>query len=127
MAASPVPTRELLRSLRPALTRSCTVAARRPRVAPRIAQSAPTAPAATHVVTQQPRRALSTHASTAHAAAVSVLPTAVEPNSAEYKENAAQMDEAVRRVAELHATIAQGGPEKAREKHKARGKMLPRE
>lgn len=31
------------------------------------------------------------------------------------------------RMTELHAKIAKGGPQKARDKHIARGKMLPRE
>ncbi len=37
------------------------------------------------------------------------------------------MDELMARMTELHARIAQGGSQKAREKHVARGKMLPRE
>ena len=31
------------------------------------------------------------------------------------------------RLQELHGQIERGGPEKARQKHEARGKMLPRE
>ncbi|KAF2743292.1 methylmalonyl-CoA carboxyltransferase 12S subunit [Sporormia fimetaria CBS 119925] len=62
-----------------------------------------------------------------HAEAVSVIPTAVDTNSPEFKENKAQMDEAMARLNELHSKIAQGGPQKAREKHVARGKMLVRD
>ncbi|GFF45204.1 probable methylcrotonoyl-CoA carboxylase beta chain, mitochondrial [Aspergillus lentulus] len=62
-----------------------------------------------------------------HASAISVLPTAVDTTSAEFQENAQQMRELVDRMASLHKTIAQGGPQKAKEKHVARGKMLPRD
>ena len=62
-----------------------------------------------------------------HASAISVLPTNVDKSSAEYKSNAAQMGELMARMSELHARIAEGGPEKAKEKHVARGKMLARE
>lgn len=37
------------------------------------------------------------------------------------------MNEAIERLNSLHAKIALGGPEKARQRHVARGKMLPRE
>jgi len=37
------------------------------------------------------------------------------------------MNEVIDRVKDLHKTVAQGGTEKAREKHIQRGKMLPRE
>ena len=37
------------------------------------------------------------------------------------------MGELMARMSELHARIAEGGPEKAKEKHVARGKMLARE
>lgn len=37
------------------------------------------------------------------------------------------MQELLDRMSSLHSTIAQGGPQKAREKHVARGKMLPRD
>lgn len=62
-----------------------------------------------------------------HASAISVLPTAVDTTSDEFRENARQMKELVDRMASLHKTIAQGGPQKAKEKHVARGKMLPRD
>ncbi|KAI9372559.1 carboxyl transferase domain-containing protein [Aspergillus egyptiacus] len=62
-----------------------------------------------------------------HASAISVLPTAVDTSSPEFKENAQQMQELLNRMSSLHSTIAQGGPQKAKEKHVARGKMLPRD
>jgi len=37
------------------------------------------------------------------------------------------MGEAMARMRELHQKIEEGGPARAREKHVARGKMLPRE
>ena len=37
------------------------------------------------------------------------------------------MGEVMAKMNELHAKIERGGPEKARQKHVARGKMLPRE
>ncbi|KAJ5619377.1 hypothetical protein N7510_003361 [Penicillium lagena] len=62
-----------------------------------------------------------------HASALSVLPTAVDTSSSEYRENSQQMQELLDRMSSLHTKIAQGGSEKAREKHIARGKMLPRD
>ncbi|KAL5359414.1 carboxyl transferase [Aspergillus floccosus] len=62
-----------------------------------------------------------------HASAISVLPTAVDTSSPDFKENAEQMKQLVDRMATLHTTIAQGGPQKAKDKHIARGKMLPRD
>ncbi|KAB8233146.1 hypothetical protein ETB97_010420 [Aspergillus alliaceus] len=62
-----------------------------------------------------------------HASAISVLPTAVDTSSPDFKENEEQMKELVDRMAKLHNTISQGGPQKAKDKHIARGKMLPRD
>ncbi|KAJ5238837.1 methylcrotonoyl-CoA carboxylase beta chain [Penicillium chermesinum] len=62
-----------------------------------------------------------------HASALSVLPTVVDTSSPEYRENTQQMQELLDRMTTLHTTIAQGGHQKAREKHIARGKMLPRD
>ncbi|KAL4896057.1 carboxyl transferase [Aspergillus ambiguus] len=62
-----------------------------------------------------------------HASAISVLPTAVDTTSADFQENAEQMKQLVDRMTTLHTTIAQGGPQKAKDKHLARGKMLPRD
>ena len=59
--------------------------------------------------------------------AMAVLKTAVVPQSENYTTNQAAMEAL---VADLHtqaARIAEGGGAKAREKHVARGKLLPRE
>ncbi|THC90257.1 hypothetical protein EYZ11_010284 [Aspergillus tanneri] len=62
-----------------------------------------------------------------HASAISVLPSVVDTSSPDFKENARQMTELVDRMASLHTSISQGGPQKAKDKHIARGKMLPRD
>lgn len=72
-------------------------------------------------------RSIATHASSHHASALSVLQTKVDTSSAEFKENATRFEELMTSMREIHEKIAQGGPQKAREKHLARGKMLPRE
>ncbi|KAJ5723887.1 methylcrotonoyl-CoA carboxylase beta chain [Penicillium malachiteum] len=61
-----------------------------------------------------------------HASALSVLPTAVDTSSSEYRENSQQMQDILDQMNSLHAKISRGGSDKAREKHMARGKMLPR-
>ncbi|KAK2800977.1 hypothetical protein FQN49_008919 [Arthroderma sp. PD_2] len=86
---------------------------------------------------QQPRRAgltlkgpsyqvrgIASFTHTHQANAISVLPTTVDTSSADFQENAKQMDEVLQKMNELHAKIAQGGSQKARDKHIARGKML---
>ena len=61
------------------------------------------------------------------AGAISRLQTTVDPTSEEFKENEQQMSEVMNRVQELSRKIQQGGSEKARQKHLARNKMLPRD
>lgn len=73
------------------------------------------------------RRSIATHPYSHHATALSVLPTSVDTSAADYKENARHFGDAMARLQELHGKIEIGGPQKAREKHVARGKMLPRE
>lgn len=72
-------------------------------------------------------RCIATFTHSHHAEAVSIIPTAVDTNSADFKENKLQMDEAMARLTELHSKISQGGPQKARDKHVQRGKMLVRD
>ncbi|KIX96650.1 uncharacterized protein Z520_07369 [Fonsecaea multimorphosa CBS 102226] len=72
-------------------------------------------------------RAAATFTHRRHAQAISVLPTAVDRTSQDFKDNAAQLGEAMSKYATLHEKIAQGGPEKARQKHIQRGKMLARD
>ncbi|KAL4799659.1 carboxyl transferase domain-containing protein [Aspergillus venezuelensis] len=62
-----------------------------------------------------------------HASNISVLPTAVDTSSPDFKENAQQMQEVLDQMNTLHTTISHGGPQKAKSKHIARGKMLPRD
>ncbi|UNI24134.1 Methylcrotonoyl-CoA carboxylase [Purpureocillium takamizusanense] len=61
------------------------------------------------------------------AAAISRLPTSVDASSDEYRDNARQMGEVVARMQELARRVQRGGPDKARDKHLARNKMLPRD
>jgi 3-methylcrotonyl-CoA carboxylase beta subunit len=51
----------------------------------------------------------------------------VDTSSPDFKINAAQMKELTGSLRSLHQQIALGGPEKARQKHIERKKMLPRE
>src|SRR5579862_5681709 len=73
------------------------------------------------------RRFVATHPYAHHAAAISVVPTAVDTSNPEFKENAAEIATVIASLKQLHAKIERGGPKKARDKHIARGKMLPRE
>lgn len=59
--------------------------------------------------------------------AISRLQSVVDPSSDEFKENERQMSEVMNRMQELTRKIQQGGSEKARQKHLARKKMLPRD
>ena len=72
-------------------------------------------------------RTIASHTYKHHAATISVLPTNVDKLSSQYQENARQMGEVMARMQELHRKIQEGGSPKTREKHVARGKMLPRE
>lgn len=56
-----------------------------------------------------------------------MLPNTADPSSAQFVENAASMSAAVSRVSALTAAARLGGSEKARARHVARGKMLPRD
>lgn len=62
-----------------------------------------------------------------YASALSVIPTDVDTSSKDFKENDSKVREVMERMRELHEKIEAGGSLKAREKHTARGKMLPRE
>ncbi len=56
-----------------------------------------------------------------------VLPTKINPDSPAFRDNSAHMQSLVDDLREKVGVIAQGGSERAREKHLARGKLLPRE
>jgi 3-methylcrotonyl-CoA carboxylase beta subunit len=76
---------------------------------------------------RQLSRTAATFTHSHHAEAVSIIPTAVDPSSADFKENKRQMEEATENLVNLHTKIANGGPQKARDKHIQRGKMLVRD
>jgi 3-methylcrotonyl-CoA carboxylase beta subunit len=73
------------------------------------------------------RRTVATFNAPHHASAISVIKSNVDPSSDEFKENERLMGEAMARLDELTRRVQQGGPAKAREKHLARKKMLPRD
>ncbi|EEQ89082.2 3-methylcrotonyl-CoA carboxylase beta subunit [Blastomyces dermatitidis ER-3] len=106
------PSTMLLRSLRTALTSSRQLRIAAPRGA---------------IGSRQSTRSISNYTHSHQSSAISVLPTSVDTSSADFKENAAQMDELLAKMTDLHSKIAKGGPTKAQEKHIARGKMLPRD
>ena len=58
---------------------------------------------------------------------MAVIDSKINPRSDEFKANAAALGAAVADLKEKVAQIAVGGPEDARKKHTARGKLLPRE
>ena len=55
-----------------------------------------------------------------------VLRSQADPASDEFKDNEAAMRALVADLAERHARAREGGPAEARDRHRARGKMLPR-
>lgn len=77
--------------------------------------------------TQNTSRSIASYTHPHHASALSVLPTTVDTSSPEYRENSQQMQELLDKMGNLHHTISEGGSQKARDKHLARGKMLPRD
>lgn len=72
-------------------------------------------------------RSVATYTSPQQASQISVLQTAVDKNSDGYKENAASLGDLTQKIAALHEKAAQGGPQKAKDKHVQRGKMLVRD
>jgi 3-methylcrotonyl-CoA carboxylase beta subunit len=56
-----------------------------------------------------------------------ILPSNVNKQSDEFRANAARMHGLLTKLSERRAHAASGGSEKARERHVARGKLLPRE
>ncbi len=56
-----------------------------------------------------------------------VLSSSVDPGAAEFADNAAAMEAAIGEIRAVVDEVKQGGGERARERHTARGKMLPRE
>ncbi len=83
--------------------------------------------AAPLLTTRTTARSAATYVAPHHANAISILPSTVDTSSPDYLENAAQMGEVIARLETLTNKVRQGGPAKAREKHLARNKMLPRD
>ncbi|KAI0595269.1 carboxyl transferase [Biscogniauxia sp. FL1348] len=75
----------------------------------------------------QPSRTVASYTAPYQADAISVIQSNVDTTSEEFKENERLMGEAMARLEQLTRTAQQGGPLKAREKHVARKKMLPRD
>lgn len=58
---------------------------------------------------------------------MSILPTQLNSQSDTFKANYAMMDELIQQLQQTIERIAQGGDEKARQRHRNHGKLLPRE
>jgi 3-methylcrotonyl-CoA carboxylase beta subunit len=58
---------------------------------------------------------------------LAILSSAIDKNSAEFRANAARMAALVEELHARRAEAAKGGSDKARERHVARGKLLPRD
>jgi 3-methylcrotonyl-CoA carboxylase beta subunit len=58
---------------------------------------------------------------------LAILSSAIDTGSAEFRANAERMQSLTRELAARRAEAAMGGPEKARERHLGRGKLLPRD
>ena len=58
---------------------------------------------------------------------MTVLKSAVNSRSEEFRNNAEHMEKLVADLREQIATVKLGGGERARERHTSRGKLLPRE
>ena len=86
-----------------------------------------TSPCTCSNINRPTQRWIANHPDTLQSSIISVLPTTVDTSSAEFKQNALEMNQRIAELEELHLRIAQGGPLKNREKHIARGKMLARE
>ncbi|KAL1840657.1 hypothetical protein VTK73DRAFT_3702 [Phialemonium thermophilum] len=80
-----------------------------------------------HAVPSHGRRCVATFTAPHQAGEISVIKSNVDTSSEEFKENERLMGQAVARLEELTRRVHQGGPAKAREKHLARKKMLPRD
>src|SRR5690242_1452248 len=58
---------------------------------------------------------------------MTILPTAVDASAAEFRANAERMRALTAELRERRAAAAAGGPQRIRERHVARGKLLPRD
>ncbi|ROW13617.1 hypothetical protein VPNG_04564 [Cytospora leucostoma] len=73
------------------------------------------------------KRTIATFTPPYQAQAISTIQSVIDTDSDEFQENRQAMDEAMARLTELTRKVQEGGPPKAREKHIARKKMLPRD
>ena len=106
-------------------TGASMMALRRLALRPALKRPAPTPKLASSIFHQS--RQAATHPYNHYAKLLSGISSIVDKSSENYKENAAQMHELIERMQVLHRRVEEGGPTKAKEKHVARGKMLPRE
>ncbi|EEY15522.1 methylcrotonoyl-CoA carboxylase beta chain [Verticillium alfalfae VaMs.102] len=112
---------------------STTAAARlhtlQPRLRPcsRSSTSSGVAQTRTQTQTQTQTRGVATFTPPHQASAISLVQTNVDPSSDEFRENEQGMAEVMARMQTLTTRIHRGGSDKAREKHLARNKMLPRD
>ena len=58
---------------------------------------------------------------------MSVIPSNIDPKSESFRHSADAMEAAVAEIADKAAVVLEGGGERARKRHLARGKLLPRE
>src|SRR6266508_3927348 len=58
---------------------------------------------------------------------MNVIPTQIQPRAAEFQSNAAAMRALVQDLRAKTREVSQGGGQAARDKHLARGKLLPRD
>ena len=58
---------------------------------------------------------------------MTILPSAVDTGTSEFRANAERMRALTAELAARRGEAAQGGPARARERHVARGKLLPRD
>lgn len=91
----------------------------------RLPQTRPRVPSQLALQSQQ--RSVATYSSPQQASQISILQTAIDKNSDGFKENAAALGELTQKIAQLHEKAAEGGSQKARDKHVQRGKMLVRD
>ncbi|TMW39513.1 hypothetical protein DOY81_015407, partial [Sarcophaga bullata] len=62
-----------------------------------------------------------------HVGDANILPTSIDKNSDEFKENATEMSNLVNELRNITKEVLTGGGEKAIERHTSRGKLLARE
>src|SRR5688572_15363455 len=84
-------------------------------------------PSSSSIITITAYRSIASLTPPHHSSSISRLPTSVDTSSPEYLDNHASMTTTMRRLQDLSLRVQKGGSDKAREKHIARNKMLPRD